>query len=368
MNFRPIFLLFVLLAALPAALSGQTMENPDISAIADMRYVYRNDVAAGLAGQDEASFEFEELELAFTGYLNPYMRADFYLGIHGVTGPFELEEGYASVVRGIPVQLRFGKYLLDFGRINTQHPHQWGWLERPLMYRTVFGHHGAAVIGLGASRLQAVGETAVTLSVSGFRNDFFEIPAHDEESGDEHHHDAGGAADIGGSGRLSAFRSLTENTHIEAGISGLAARYDYEHGLDAALAGADFKLRWRPDTYRAFNLVAEALYSDREVGHSDEEETLHVETVTAWGAFSAAELRFRKRYDLGVYFDWTQDAYVQDAETTAWGAYAGFMPVEETARFSLVYRTEESDFYEGSSDTISFQVLWSLGPHQPHPF
>jgi hypothetical protein len=57
--------------------------------------------------------------LTLTGYLNPFMRTVFCLGMHGVTGPFELEEGYASVVRGVPVQLRFGKYLLDFGALNT---------------------------------------------------------------------------------------------------------------------------------------------------------------------------------------------------------------------------------------------------------
>jgi hypothetical protein len=304
MNFRALPFVIALSVLIPRTASGQTLVNPDISAIADMRYVYRNDVAAALAAQNNGSFEFEELELAFSGYLNPYMKADLYLGIHGVAGPFELEEGCASVVRGIPVQLKFGKYLLDFGRINTQHPHQWA--------------HG--------------GE---------------------------------GVTDIGGSGRLSIFRSFTENTHVELGGSALAARYDYEHGLDTWLVGGDFKFRWRPDTYRSFNLIAETLYSEREVKHVEDE---NAEDVTAWGAFSSAELRFRKKYDVGAYADWTQDAYVQDAETTALGGYFGFMPVEETARFSLVYRHEESDLYAGAGDSVTFQVLWSLGPHKPHPF
>ena len=366
MNFRVLSIVFVLpISVAPAALA-QSPVNPDISAIADMRYVYRDDVAAALAEQNNGSFEFEELELAFIGYLNPYMRADFYLGIHGVTGPFELEEGYASIVRGLPVQLRFGKYLLDFGRINTQHPHQWGWLERPLMYQTVFGHDGASVVGLGASRLQAVGDNAVTLSLSAFRSDFFEIPAHDAaETEEDHAHGGEGVTDIGGSGRLSLFRSLTENTHVEIGGSGLAARYDSERGLDTWLVGGDLKLRWRPDTYRSFNLIAEGAYGEREVEVAD---TGSVANVTAWGAFSAAEYQFGKKYDAGIYFDWSEDAYVQDAETTALGGYVGFMPVEETARFSLVYRHEESDLYACASDSVTFQVLWSLGPHKPHPF
>jgi hypothetical protein len=388
MAVRSLTLFIVFLGVIPSIAPGQTLVNPDISAIVDMRYVGRNDVAAELADAEELSFEFHELELAATGYLNPYMRGDLFLAIHGVSGPFEVEEAYGSVVRGLPVQLRFGKYLVDFGKINTQHPHQWGWLDRPLMHRTVWGPDGAGVIGLGVSRLQPVGDTAVTLSLSAFRSDFFAVPEleheHEDSLGtgdkDEHDHAHGGEGktDISASGRLSLFRSFTENSHVELGGAGMYGRYDSEHELDAALAGVDFKYRWRPSTYTSFNLIVESLYSEREVSAHEPEETpanrgndeehAGKETVTAWGAFSAAEFQFRRRYDIGLYYDWTQDAYVQNAETTGYGGYAGFMPVEDTARFSLVYRFEESDFYEGTSHSVTFQVLWSLGPHKPHPF
>jgi hypothetical protein len=236
-----------------------------------------------------------------------------------------------------------------------------------MMHRAAFGPDGASVVAVGASRLQAIGDDALTLSVSAFRSDFFEVSAHEDsaEVEEEHHHGGEGAADVGGSGRLSYFRSMTDDLHLEIGASALAARYSHEHGLDAWLACGDFKLRWRPDTYRGFNLIAETLYSNREV---EDHELETVEKVTAWGAFSAAEYRFAKRFDAGVYFDWTEDPFVQDAESTAYGTYFGFMPVEETARFSLVYRREMSDAFDGSSDALTFQVLWSLGPHKPHAF
>jgi len=369
MNLRAVILILVLLAVAPNTGRGQTLVNPDISAIADMRYLYRDNVAAELADANNVSFEFQELELAFAGYLNPYMRADVFLGIHGVAGPFELEEGYATILRGVPFQLKFGKYLLDFGKINTQHPHEWGWLDRPLMHQTVFGMDGASVIGLGAQRLQPLGDSAITLSVNAFRSDFFKIPVHEHneeaESEHEHAHGGEGKTEIGGSGRLSFFRSLTENTHVDFGVEGMYAIYDSEHDLKTWLTGIDFKYRWRPDTYRSLNIIAEALYCDRVVKRHDTEVT---DTVTSYGTFLDLDFQFRKTWDIGVYYDWTQNAYEQDAETTGYGGYIGYMPVEETARFSIVYRQETSDFYKGTAHTATFQVLWSLGPHKPHPF
>jgi hypothetical protein len=363
--------LLVVSLALPSALWAQTRANPDISVIGDMRYLYRDNVASGLAGTKETAFEFEEMELNFSAYLNPYARADVFIATHGVEGPVEVEEIYSTVLRALPVQLKFGKYFLDHGKLNTEHPHQWGWLERPLMNRTFFGTDGAAVTGLSVSRLQPAGETAVTLSLSAFRSDFFlhehdhEAEENHEHADEEHGHGGDGETEIGYSGRLSAFRSLTETSHVEVGASYMYAEYNPQHGLAANVANVDVKYRWRPDTYRALVFRAEGMMSDREF---ENEQTETVESITAFGAFSSFEMQFRRRFDVGAFFDWTQDAADDEMSTTAFGAFFGFMPVEETARYSIVYRFEESDLFAGTSNTIAFQVLWSLGPHKPHKF
>jgi len=334
---------------------SQARVNPDISAIADMRYVGRNDVARTLADAQSTSFEFEELELNYSAYLNPYARADVFIST-GTEGTVDIEEAYATLLRGLPVKARFGKYKLDVGKINSQHPHQWGWLDAPLMVRSFLGPEGASAAALNVQRLQPIGDTALTLSANAFRADFFEPES-----------DTSGAVsppDVGYSGRASLFRSLTDFTHVELGASYLWATYDPTRNLDTQVGGVDFKYKWRPDTYRTFTLVAEAMRSDREVRDS----TAAVSNVVAYGAFTAAELRFRKRFDVGGFFDWAQDAMVDGAETTAGGGYVGFMPVEETIRFSAVYRHETSDFYDGNNDSVAVQVLWAIGPHKPHQF
>lgn len=345
---------------------SQARVNPDISAITDMRYVVRDDVAKSLAGSRSTSFEFEELELNYSAYLNPYSRADVFIST-GLEGPVEIEEAYATVLRGLPVQARFGKYKLDMGKVNTQHPHQWGWLDTPLMLKSFFGHEGASAPAVNVSRLQPVGDTALTLSANAFQAGFFQHGHGDEADAgaDSTSESADAPPEIGYSGRLSAFRSLTDFLHVEAGASYMFATYDPAHNLDAKVGCVDFKLKWRPDTYRSVTFVAEAMRSDREV---EDETTEVVSNVIAYGAFSAGEVRFRKRFDVGGFIDWAQDALVDGVETTAGGGYFGFMPVEETLRFSAVYRHETSDLYDGSDNTVTVQVLWAVGPHKPHQF
>lgn len=343
---------------------AQTQINPDISAIGDMRYVFRDDVARDLAGQKDASFEFEELELVLAGYLNPYARGDVFLAIHGVTGPAELEEVYATLLRGLPFQAKFGKYLLDFGRINRLHRHQFSWLRLPLIHRSFFSEEGANAIGIQLERLQPIGDMALSLSGSAFRSDFFEGDEGVAENG-EHGHAAEGEADIGLCGRASFFRSLTDVHHLEIGGSYLYGSHDTERKLDTQVAGVDVKYKWRPDAYRGLVIMAESMLSDREVRADS---VGPVTTETAVGVFTSAEFRFRKQYDVGAYYDWAQDPHDSDFETAGYGGWFAFMPVEETIRFSIVYRHGESDLYDGSTDEVTVQVLFALGPHKPHPF
>jgi hypothetical protein len=346
---------------------AQTLSNPDLSAVGDMRATYRPSETADGVGTNEFSFEFEELELAINAYLNPYMRADVFLGIHGTGPEIEIEEANFTVLRGLPAALQFnaGQYLLDIGKINTQHPHQWGWLDRPLMHRTMLGDEGLRALGARVTTLVPVGETALGLSASAFSGSAFEAHEH-EHAGEEEEEEA--PPDIMGNARLSLFRQFSDVWSSELGASYLAGNYDPVEPLSTQIGAVDWKLRWRPNSYQAFVWVAEAMTSEREVEEEIDSVTVNISTVDAWGAFTSAELQFRKRWSVGGFFDWTQDATVQDAETTAVGGFFAFLPVEETARIGLVYRHETSDLSQFTHDSVTLQFLWSLGPHRVHTF
>jgi len=85
--------------------------NPDVSAIASFV------VCPG--GPDNCAYpeadgdlELQEVELALQGYLNPYVRGDVFFAYHA--GDFEVEEAYASFVRGLgPFQAALGQYRVE---------------------------------------------------------------------------------------------------------------------------------------------------------------------------------------------------------------------------------------------------------------
>ena len=363
-----------LIGVLAVPLRAQTLTNPDISAVGDMRYNFLTQEAADGLGVNTTNFEFRELELNLNAYLNPYMRADIFVGIHGTEGPVEVEEASMTVLRGLPLalQLKAGKYLTDFGEINQQHPHQWSWLEWPLMHQTMFGPDGLRTVGAQLSTFFALGENAVTLSGNAFSSDAFghthEEHGHEEEA---HEEEEEAPAEIMGSGRLSWFRQFSDSWMGEAGVSGLYGTYDPAEQLKKRIAGADIKLRWRPSQYRAFVWAAEFMMSDDDVAHVHEDTTaaepeIEIERVRANGAFTQFEYQFARRWDFGGFYDWSESAQTEGLEATAYGAWIGFMPVEETARISIVYRHEENDLYPFTLDQITIQFLFALGPHQPH--
>jgi hypothetical protein len=220
-------------------------------------------------------------------------------------------------------------------------------------------------VGLQLTTLQPLGETALTLSGNLFMSDAF---------GESHEHEAhedgeeGEApAELMGSGRLSLFRSLSDSWSAELGGSYLGGPYDPAEDLGVHLAAVDWKLKWRPDAYRSVSWIVEAMFSHRETMDELAPAPMKVR-VDAAGVFSAVEAQFRRVWDVGGYYDFTQDARIRDAEVRGFGAWFGYMPAEETARFSVVYRHERSDLEDFDDDRIVFQILWALGPHKPHPF
>jgi len=131
--------------------------NPDISVIVDT--VYFNELSGHVDdpggfegghshghGHDHGhglddGFNLREIELAFSATVDPYFDAFvmFAFDEHGV----EVEEAYATT-RSLPagLQIKAGKFLSDIGYINSQHPHDWAFVDRPLVNEFLFGDHG----------------------------------------------------------------------------------------------------------------------------------------------------------------------------------------------------------------------------------
>jgi len=334
---------------------AQTTVNPDISFIGDFRLLNFNK-APGDIGADKPQFDFRELEIAAGSYLNPYARADVTLGISS-TG-IDIEEAYATLLRGLPwnLQVRAGQYLVDFGKLNTQHAHQWSWIERPLMFKRFFGEDGFKGVGLNLTTLVPIGASALNISVSLLQGGFL-LPLSQADI----------APPLAGNGRISLFTPLAAHSEIEFGISGLYAQHDPVNKLWTKMGDFDFKYKWKPDIYRSLVLVAEALINSRKIS-PDSFNATPTANVASYGAFAALDYQFRRRYDAGVFFDYSQSPVDKNDHLTGYGVFCGFALAEETYRIGILLRQDEGTGLSSAYQTVEIQLLWSLGPHKPHQF
>jgi hypothetical protein len=342
-----------MLLAIYVPANAQSSLNPDISIIGDSRIWKALNLPEG--STNKINLEMEELEIAAGGYLNPYARADVILALPG-NGEIEIEEAYATLLRGLPwnLQVRAGQYLVDFGKLNTRHPHQWSWIERPLMNQMFLGDEGLKDMGINVTSLIPVGSNALTISASLL--DGNSLLGEDFE-GDDYRH--------AGNLRASLFVASSEFSSIEVGLFGLIAETDTAIEEMTKFAGVDLKYRWKPDSYRVLTISAEGLMSNREVP-SEVAGTL--EKVSSSGAFMAIDYRFRKRFNAGAFLDYSQSPLDETIDQTGYGLFGGFSLVEETYRLELLLRQDDGTEFTDPIQTVILRFLWSLGPHKPHVF
>jgi hypothetical protein len=146
--------------------------NPAISAIIDTNY-YHDDSGEGFEhvlgeiegfghahshdhghahGGMENGFNLREVELFLGADVDPYFSAYVTAAYH--EGGSEIEEAVVKTTC-LPwgLEVKGGKFLSDFGRINSQHPHEWDFVDRPLIYELTLGDHGLLEKGVQLSWL-----------------------------------------------------------------------------------------------------------------------------------------------------------------------------------------------------------------------
>ncbi len=154
-------------AAPSSGLAGAIQSlNPDISVVIDSM-VHSDDARRGIGrilegtdgfgpvrgpGRFDDGFNLREAELFLSSTVDPYFRA--YTSIVVTEDEAILEEAVVQTT-GLPygLQVKGGKFLSEFSRSNSQHPHDWDFVDRPLVSGLIFGDGGLVEKGAQLSWL-----------------------------------------------------------------------------------------------------------------------------------------------------------------------------------------------------------------------
>lgn len=349
----PALFSFFSFCALAATHAVAGVVNPDISALGQVRGSFTDDAAS--PDKNTPALNLGEAEFIFDAALNPYFRGWFNLaaGEEGV----ELEEAYATMVRGLPwgLGLKAGKYRLGFGRLNAVHPHAYPFLDAPRAWQSLMpGEEGFNETAVQASMLLPTPGLsdlagASTISVDLLQGRSFH--PEDERSA------------LGWLGRWSHALLLGDAGALEAGVSGATGLDDVDAKARGYLLGVDAKTKLRFDASE-LTLQAEGAWRR---SHSVDTLSGDVSAEERAGFYGFADYRYRARWNAGVLFEQWQREGAPEFSDRAVKAFAGFAVMEESTLLRLAVERFMPEG-EAAVHTVSLQLLFSMGPHKPHQF
>lgn len=337
-------------------------------------------------------FTIPNAEVILDGAVDPYFKgfADvvWKLDQNGETS-VEFEEGYLTTT-SLPwdLQVKAGQQFVDFGRINLQHPHQWDFVDQPLIINRMFGPEGLRSAGakvgwlvptpfyaeLVLSVLNSAGETAFA-----FRNtddELFGRPPVDRP--------VAAPSDLLYVPRVSASFDLTDSQTIVAGLSAAFGPNASGSNTETQIYGGDLYWKWKPAWQSAgFPFVAwqtEVLGRRYEAGaaeipgEAEDTPTLFLprESIYDYGFYSQLTYGFVRRWVAGLRGEWLNGDHGSFPDEPGLGERYRISPdltfyPSEFSKVRLQYNFDHGDQI-GDQSSVWLQVEVLLGSHAAHKF
>lgn len=367
-----VLLSLLMLSALPASVAAQTgdssgsLTNPDISLIMDVAAAWfsEDSLQTGAHDPSETGFNLQQLELHLESNVDPFFKlaANIVFSPHGV----ELEEAFATTL-ALPgnLQMRGGKFLERFGRINPTHPHQWSFVDQPVAIGRYLGEEGASGIGVEISWLaplpwyvEFIG--SVVYPGEHHHDDEEEVVLEEEEVEEEEGQKFRFLTSV------RQFFPLSRDWALYWGVSALLVPENH-HGKHVEILGSDLTLRYRPRgaaSRTQVSLEAEGLYR---TGEGDADRT------DDWGGYAQLVWLINPNWEVGTRYDWLSDCVDEHLEPVFQGGRQR-VSVQGTfypSHFSRVRLQGSYDAPEATSEPIwatllSFEFL--IGAHGAHSY
>lgn len=389
---------------------------PDISAILDFSYVNNSvsddeiahlelpGVAHGLLGEhshgdtnhatynSKQGFNLNYAELVLSSSVDPFFNMDavFHISEHGV----EVEEGYfTTTALGNGLRVKGGKFLSNFGYLNSQHHHYWDFGDMPLVYEAFLGMHGINELG---AQIQWTAPTPFYLMAG------FEVLQGENEQmfgngtiGDvEDPITKGTDAPSLYVGYIKSSFDIGDTT-IFGGLSYAQGDSRIDHSEDeephafsgdSKLYGADLVIFHSFDSYSSIKWQSEWLSRKMDgiqynLDPNDITSVLSTPDINKKqsGFYSQLVYKHDKNWKMGVRYDsiYKNDVASNGTDTdkpTDFNKYSAMIEynTSEFARFRLQYNRNEAMYNEDGDkvniDTIMLQANIAIGAHAAHSF
>jgi hypothetical protein len=381
------------------ARAGSAYMNISFDALMDAGWSTASDPSQNLQLGDHdpinRGFSLRNAEMVLDGAVDPYLKgfANIVLKLDkNNQTSVELEETYLQS-SDLPanLQVKAGQFFANFGRQNIQHPHQWAFVDEPIILNRAFGPDGLRNVGAQVTWLAPTPFfTEASLGVFngqggtafGFRN-----PGENDASGVARLHgrqtldrNLRGPGDLLFVPRVSSSFDLTDQQTLVLGAS--AAFGPNETGPDTRteIYGVDLYWKWKAANSQAgFPFVSwqtEALYQRYEAGADSDPglaTPLPSETLGDWGFYSQILWGFKQRWVAGLRGEYANgDKGAADAvdiyrgERTRVSPSLTFYP-SEFSKLRLQYNYDHGELF-GEEHSIWLQMEFLLGAHGAHKF
>ena len=339
---------------------GGAQLNPRISAIGS----FWGSATSNDAVAKPYDLGLAEAELAFQAYVDPYAKADFFIGLgRELEDPFagpdqnagfsseftaELEEGYVTSL-SLPygLQVRAGKFRTTFGKINRSHPHALNFVDIPRMNVNYFGAEGLNDRGIGLNWLIPNPFDLYTELTFELTSGAIETPSF------------AATKDMLYLLHLKTFFDLSDNTTLELGLTGMRGSNDAaRHKSD--IAGADLTIKWKPlryNRYKNFEWMTEALFSKRRTATGN---------INSAALYTFLRYQIRKRWFLAARYDYSEFPEDGTRHESAYSAILSFFTTE-FQKFDLQYQFGQPAAAD-AFHRLLLRAVFVIGAHGAHRY
>lgn len=334
-------------------------------------------------------------ELVLASAVDPFF--DFFSTYHLSEHGFEIEELYVDT-KQIPagIQLRIGKFLSGFGRLNQMHHHYRDFSDQPIVYNAIFGDHGLLEKGIRASYTFPApfylsvgfevlqGDNAESFGREGFESDDLEVE--DAELPEVFAGYFKGSVDIGRDlTLLGGISGAYGKTRFNHGIKDGDDQETGVHGVEAStwIGGLDLTAKYSLDSYRYISFQTEGLYrhmkGDR-YGYDGEPVAYSKTSLEKkqGGFYTQAVVKPFLQWRIGARYELIPinkiivggtDSKLEDNFSKA-SLMVDYMPSEFTF-IRLQYNYDNSNTDDGHKESfheIIVQMNFAIGTHGAHNF